>query len=344
MKLYDEIAAFFSEIAELTEQQPEAAFEKLEKFLKNWKLVKARACNDAGVAAFRQGDPDKALKYYHQAVELAPEEIIFRKNLADLLYFEFGDSDAALAHFRWILQQKPDDFEANLAIGRICADLGRHFLQEADDFFSLSQNIEPGNPLPREERQRLGQMRETNSRKESTQTEISPSTPKANSNPEEEYAALSRSFEPENPAATEEKIKKFLFRYPDFALAHNDLGVISFQLGKPNEAARLYREAVKLAPDNITFRKNLADFVYVIEQDPETAMSHYHKILQSAPQDTETLMMIGKICLEQGMLDDARSFFRLVLQNEPWHLEAGKALEVLDKKKEEKRESGDCET
>jgi len=320
----------------------EEANRELQALIKMQESIKARAYNDLGVVAFQQGNLEEAMKHYQDAVKLAPENNIFRKNLADLLYFRLGETETALAHYRQVLQYDPRDFDASLAIGRICADLGRHFIAEATTFFSLAETIEPDNEMLLEEQKRLASTATIPEKDRNTLLSgPQPTGTEEDNDPKTEYADLCRTFDPDKPLATEEKIKDFLNRHPDFALACNDLGVISYQLGKPEESAHLYRKAVELAPDNATFRKNLADFIFVVEQDPGAAMPHYHKILQSTPQDTETLMMIGKICLEQGMLDDARSFFNLVLQIEPWHLEAGKALEMLDEQTHKRQEDGD---
>ncbi|MBN2809603.1 MAG: hypothetical protein JXR80_08955 [Deltaproteobacteria bacterium] len=119
------------------------------------------------------------------------------------------------------------------------------------------------------------------------------------------------------------------------ARVHNDLGVISHQLERFEHVGRLYREAVRLAPENITFRKNLADFIFVIEKLPQEAMFHYNEILKRNPRDPETLLMIGNICLALGVPEEARVFFSLVLEIEPWNIEANSALEMFAESKED---------
>ena len=55
-------------------------------------------------------------------------------------------------------------------------------------------------------------------------------------------------------------LRVFLGLYPDYALAHNDLGVLYFKEGEKEKAQRHYERASQLEPDNLTFQKNLADF------------------------------------------------------------------------------------
>ena len=45
------------------------------------------------------------------------------------------------------------------------------------------------------------------------------------------------------------------------ARAYNDLGVIAFQQGELEKSLEYYQTAVKLAPEDTTFRKNLADLL-----------------------------------------------------------------------------------
>ena len=312
------------------------AKQQLSSLIDSSDLIKARAYNDSGVIAYRSGNKDEALELYQQAVKLAPKEIVYRKNLADLCYFEFGDTQTALAHYRQILVDKPDDFDATIAIGRICADLGRHFLAEANEFFLLAERIEPDSELLAAELKKIKDCCVHSSVRENR---FQSDHPGLTSDPHSEYQKLSEKFQPGEEENTEKLIQAFIKQNPDFGLAYNDLGVISHQLEKFEEAGKAYHEAVHLTPNNITFRKNLADHIFVIENDPETAMKFYHDILKDNPRDVETLMMIGNICLALDSEEEARNFFSIVLDIEPWNLDASKALEMLDQNRNKETSS-----
>ncbi len=318
----------------LTESQ-----QQLQEIIDQQDLISARAYNDSGVIFYRQGDKEKALEHYQKAVSLAPQEIVYRKNLADLCYFEFGNAQTALTHYRQILVDTPDDFDATLAIGRICADLGKYFLAEAGEFFDLAENIKPGDKLLVGERKNIKDY-DVQNIEQKHEPLVDPL--KLNSDPNAEYQKLSENFQPDREEETEKLILSFIEHYPSFSLAYNDLGVISHQLDKFDAAGRAYREAVRLHPTNITFRKNLADHIFIIEDDPEAAMEHYHTILTNNPKDLETLMMIGNICLALGSKEEARNFFNIVLDIEPWNLDASKALEMLDQNQEDNPAEDNC--
>jgi len=336
----DNINNFFSATEKLANNgELDQAKRQLEKLIDDQPLLKARAYNDLGVIAYRKGEKNKTLEYYEQAVESAPKEPVYRKNLADLYYFEYGDAQTALAHYRQILVDNPTDFDANLSIGRICADLGTHFINEASDFFAIADKIKPGDELINAERKKIANRDKS---LQSTQNETLRQTANSNTckylDPEIAYAKLAENFQSREPSEIESLILPFIEQFPDFALAHNDLGVISHQLEKFTQAGNCYRKAVSLAPENITFRKNLADFLFVIDGNHKEAMEHYHTILLDNPKDIETLLMIGNICMALDSKEEARNFFNLVLEIEPWNDDASEVLKLLDQDDKNQKE------
>ena len=122
-------------------------------------------------------------------------------------------------------------------------------------------------------------------------------------------------------------LQNLLERWPDFAVAHNDLGVLYYNRGEKEKALPHYREAARLQPENITFRKNLADFYYIEQGRIEEALELYVSILRSHPKDIETLMATGHICESLNKPDDARVFYNRILEIEPWNTEARQKLE-----------------
>ena len=113
------------------------------------------------------------------------------------------------------------------------------------------------------------------------------------------------------------ELEKLLESYPDFSLAHNDLGVLHFNNGNEEKALKHYQQAANLEPQNITFRKNLADFYYIAQNRVEEALRIYLEILSSNPYDIETMLAMGSICVSIKKYDDAETFFNRVLDIEP---------------------------
>jgi tetratricopeptide (TPR) repeat protein len=118
--------------------------------------------------------------------------------------------------------------------------------------------------------------------------------------------------------------------YPEFALAHNDLGVLAYQVGEKQESLERYQKAAQLEPSNMTFQKNLADCYWIGFGRLEDALKIYVDIMTAHPEDVENLLATGKLCLALRQPKDARVFFERVLEIEPWNAEANQELEQLE--------------
>ncbi|HON00529.1 MAG TPA: tetratricopeptide repeat protein, partial [Acidobacteriota bacterium] len=67
-------------------------------------------------------------------------------------------------------------------------------------------------------------------------------------------------------------LEKLVESYPGYPPAYNDLGVLYGESGEVSKALAAYEKAVSLDPENATFRKNLADHLYVAMKQPEKAV------------------------------------------------------------------------
>jgi tetratricopeptide (TPR) repeat protein len=124
-------------------------------------------------------------------------------------------------------------------------------------------------------------------------------------------------------------LEKFVEKYPDFALAQNDLGVLNFNQGNKEKALAYFEKAAALAPDNINIQKNLADYYHVELNRSEEAMQIYLEVLKRNPEDIETLLAIGNVCISVERLAEAKSFYNRVLEIEPWNSKAWQTLQAI---------------
>ena len=122
---------------------------------------------------------------------------------------------------------------------------------------------------------------------------------------------------------------KLLESYPEFALAHNDLGVLYYKAGKKKDAFEHYKMAAELQPENINFQKNLADFYYVERGKVQEAIEIYVKILALNPRDIECLLMLGHISISIEKIDDAKVFYMKVLESDPDNAVARQNLDSI---------------
>jgi len=124
----------------------------------------------------------------------------------------------------------------------------------------------------------------------------------------------------------------FLAIYPDYAPAHNDLGVLYFDEEKKEKSLQHYQMAAELEPKNPIFQKNLADFYYAVLGQVEDALVHYAKALSSTPEDIETLLMLGHISVSRRKFEEATIFYNNVLEIEPSNEVARENLGLLAKR------------
>lgn len=113
-----------------------------------------------------------------------------------------------------------------------------------------------------------------------------------------------------------EKIDEAIFEfenllqwYPDYAIAYNDLGVLSYKCGHKDKALRHYKKAIQLQPQNVSFLMNLADLLYVEFDRIQDAILLYYRILSIAPENVETLMVLGKIHMDLGLIKEAKGIY-----------------------------------
>ena len=140
------------------------------------------------------------------------------------------------------------------------------------------------------------------------------------------YAEAARMVSAGSVQAGKDRLAELVKRHPGFALAHNDLGVLAYRAEDNQSALLSYQTATRLEPGNLTFKKNLADLYWKELGRIEDALKIYVDIMAAHPEDVETLLATGKICLSLRQPNDARVFFDRVLKIEPWNVEAHQQL------------------
>jgi len=135
-----------------------------------------------------------------------------------------------------------------------------------------------------------------------------------------------------------EAVRQHLVRYPDHAQAHNDYATLLLQQDDAETALNHYRRAVALNPQESTYRKNLADLLFVAAGEVDEAVAIYLDLHQKEPRDTETLMNLGIICETVAQPDEARIFYQRALDIEPWNQEVRQRIGQLRDKTAEAEE------
>jgi len=137
-----------------------------------------------------------------------------------------------------------------------------------------------------------------------------------------------------------ERVEFFLKSHPDFAQAHNDLGVLYYRAGDLLRSLAHYEKANRLDPRNPTFVKNLAEFYTVELGWFDDAIAMLTGMLRDRPEDTEILGSLAAIALKSGRSREAGVFLDRILTLEPWNQDARRLLDDIRREEAASAPSG----
>ncbi len=304
-KMYEELQGL------INDKKTDEAIAALEHLIENHPDF-ATAFSDLGNLYYSKGKMKKAAHCYRKAVLIDDRELIYKKNLADILSSEMGEPEEALDLYTDILKAAPDDVETLLMAGHISVLLEK--FEAAKDHYDRILMIEPWH-------------QEANTFLNKLKKEDKPES--ATASPYEMYQIGKAFIDSGDKEKAVSQLQQTLVQYPEFALAHNDLGAIFFQMGESRRALAHYEDAVRLAPDEVLFQKNLADLYFVETGQIEKALSIYARILEENPKDVEAILVAGHISMALEKYEDATVFYERVLDLEPWNFEAEEYLEKI---------------
>ena len=122
--------------------------------------------------------------------------------------------------------------------------------------------------------------------------------------------------------------RKAIQIWPEFALAHTNLGSVFHDLGQFDDAITSYRHALELMPDSAETYYNLG-FVLQDAGRFDEAISNYRHALDLKPAYAEAYNNMGSILLKQWKLDEAGKCYRQALKINPDYPEASNNLGVV---------------
>jgi len=99
-------------------------------------------------------------------------------------------------------------------------------------------------------------------------------------------------------------------------LAHNNMGDILFRQGRIDEAIAEFREAVRIMPDFVDGRCNLA-YLLALRERKEEAIDQYREVLRERPDFSIAHNNLGDLLLQKGETDEAILHFREALRYRP---------------------------
>ena len=306
------VEQYYQDIQPLIENEwYQAAISAFEQLLQTHPSF-ARGQYELGTLHYKFGAKDRVLDCYRKAVEYDPDKIEYLKSLADFYHAELEQIEPALGVYKKIIEKGAADAETLFIAANLCVAL--HNFEDAVTYYQKVLEIEPWHPEAFEYLEKIRNHQKT-------ETQPVPA--------EELYQKSQEAVATGGLESAVSILEQLVGRYPDFAAAHNDLGVYHQKLGNNNQARTYHQNAVRLEPYNSTFKKNLADFCYIVQGDVTEALKLYLEVLKSDPEDIEVLLAAGHISKAVKRPQNAEFFYRRVLEIEPWNLEASENLEKL---------------
>ncbi len=272
--------------------------------------------NDVGILYQQEGNIHQARYHLEKALCLQPDNLNYQKNLADLVYIAFGETEEALKLYVRILENNCQDIETLMVISRICIETGQ--MADALTFLEAVIRIDPYNADALDAIAKLAEA-----------TDYETSTISEQHTIEDIYAKAQRLVQQEQLIEAHALLEELVHNSCTNPLFQNDLGVLRYQLGDVAGAQAAYEQALVLDPANPTFRKNLADLYFTELGRVDDAIEMYLELLRLYPRDLEVLSGLGTICVSIGRPEEAKAFYQRAIEIEPWDSNLKLALQNL---------------
>ena len=205
-----------------------------------------------GIVLNGQGDADKAIVHYRQAVELRPSYAEAHYNLGRLLA-EKGRFDEAIVHYGKALEINPADAEAHNNLGATLFANGR--LDEAIAHYRKALAIQPDYA---DASCNLASALLSNGDLDGAIGYYSACLAILPNQTEAQYNLASALFKTGRMDEAIGHYQKVLELRPESADARANLGSIFLAKGRVQDAIAQYRDVLRIAPDNVAAASNLA--------------------------------------------------------------------------------------
>jgi tetratricopeptide (TPR) repeat protein len=215
----------------------------------------------------RSADAERA---YRRAIELKPDYAAAHTALG-IVFYERGDADEAERFYRRALELAPESSALHNNLGEVLRQRGR--LDEAEPLYRRALELDPDNPAP------YGNLGIIHAQR------------KQFAEAERMFWALIERRQNAPPLA----------RLPALV----NLAMVCGDQGKLDEAERLFRQAIELAPGHPRVANSLASFLADHERKLDEALALATGAVQSAPNDPNFLDTLGWVQAQRGDLDGA---------------------------------------
>ena len=302
-----------------------------------------------GEIATAQGDVETARTHLLRAVEIDPDYLNARYNLANL-YQSKGQLTEAVSQYLKTLEIDPGYAKAHNNLAEILRTQGK--LDDAIQHYRLATQAEPGQAqahynwanvlqsMGKHEAaiQQYRQAIKSNSNYFQAYTNLGVALLKLSKTDEAiDHYQLALQIKPDHPQAHynlanvlsgQGKFDQAIAHYQkaieaksDYAKAHFNLANALRRQGQSEEALHHYRQAIEAKPDHVDARLSLAHLLYT-QRDWDSAIQHLQQLLQIKPDLAKAHQLLGKVRLAQQNIERAADHFRQALEHDDQMAEA----------------------
>lgn len=227
-----------------------------------------------------QGELDKAIDHYREALRIKPDFLEAHLSLAAAFEKEGKDQEAMVRYIE-VLRIEPNSPVAHHSLGVLLFRQGK--IQEAMDHFNEALRIKPDYP---DAHNTLGAALRRQGRDQEAihhfneALRIEPNYPEVHNNLAGVLEDLGKNQEAMDHYVEALRIK------PDNAMVHHNLGILLFRQGKTREAITHFNEALRNKPDYVVAYNNLG-IALGKQGKMREAIVQFKKALQIKPDDEE---------------------------------------------------------
>ena len=298
---------------------------------------------EAASLTIRTGERDKGISKYESILsELNPTGWLFRdvRRRIEEVFLRSGDQDGLVAYYQRWLGANPEDVDAMARLAKFLASSAR--VTEATEWMEKALKLAPTRSALR--KSFIDQLVD-DQRYEEAIAQYEPLVESAPGNQDflRDWGRLilkNKKLSPEDRKRQAGKIwDRIVAARPDDALTHAQVADLYRHAEWVDEAMKLYKSAIELAPGDAQYREYLGEYFHILKRSDE-AQETWSAIAEGERHTASNVLRLAEVYNSFGYLDQAIEQITEACRLEPkdftlhevaaeYHLRAGKYSEAL---------------
>ena len=269
-----------------------------------------------------QGRMDDAIRHYHEALRIKPDDGDARYNLANMLVRQAKYREAS-AQYGEVLRTVPEHWMArnNLALCLVQTGDRRGAIEQFQELLRLNPGFEPAG-------QNLTMLLAAEEKAKRPAEGLPASGPADGATLEENMRLGQEAVKRGDLDGAIVHFRRAVRIAPDDPGAHIGLGLALAYRGEIDEAIRHFRMALKRDPENAEVQNSLGVALMQKGQLDE-AQTHLQKAIKIDPRFAKAHNSLGVLLARRGKLDEAMDQFQETLRIDPANKDAEKNLALI---------------